>query len=73
MDHYIGTASGASAFELRYTSLHHEGRALVFPCNASGQVELDAMSERARNMYFYARSVVGREFAFPQVLPSEMH
>ena len=57
-------------FELRFESLFHSGRALAFPCNAQGQVELDALSERARRNYFYARTVVGREFATPAVVPA---
>jgi len=48
--------------------LFHEGRAYAFPCDASGHVDMDAMSERARNNYFYARTVVGREFATPAIL-----
>jgi hypothetical protein len=57
----------ATGFELRYQSLFHEGRALAFPCDATGSVNLDALSERARCNYFYARSVVGRDFAQPAV------
>ena len=55
-------ASTQSAFELRFQSLFDEGRALAFPCDAAGHVELDALSERARSNYFYARTVVGRDF-----------
>jgi hypothetical protein len=29
---------------------------------------MDALSDRARNNYLYARTVVGREFAMPAVL-----
>jgi len=53
----------AAAFELRFTSLFHAGRALAFPCDASGRVDLDRLSERARTNYFYARAVGGREFS----------
>lgn len=55
---------------LRFGSLFHEGRALTFPCDESGEVQLDALSERARANYFYARAVVGREFATPRVVPA---
>lgn len=54
-------------FELRFASLFHEGRGLAFPCDAAGRVDLDILSERARSNYFYARTVVGREFATPAV------
>jgi hypothetical protein len=60
-------------FELRFQSLFHKGRALAFPCDAAGHVELDALSERARCNYFYARTVVGRDFAFPAVQPALRH
>lgn len=55
-------------FELRFESLFNPGRALAFPCDERGRVELDALSEPARRNYFYARAVVGREFATPAVI-----
>jgi hypothetical protein len=60
-------------YEIRFQSLFKPGRALSFPCDAQGRVELDALSDRARDNYLYARAVVGREFAFPAVLPSCAH
>ena len=54
--------------QLRFASLFREGRAYAFPCDADGHVDLDALSEQARNNYFYARTVIGREFALPAVL-----
>jgi hypothetical protein len=33
-------------------------------------VQLDALSERARTNYLYARAVVGREFTAPVVVKS---
>lgn len=57
----------AAAFQLRFHSLFHPGRGLAFPCDARGRVELDALTERARQNYLYARAVVGREFATPAV------
>lgn len=59
---------GQPAFHLRFDSLFHPGRALSFPCDAQGQVELDALGEGARNNYFYARAVVGREYASPSIV-----
>jgi hypothetical protein len=55
-------------FELRFESLFNPGRGLVFPCDERGRVELDTLSEPARRNYFYARAVVGREFATPAVI-----
>jgi len=54
-------------FELRFCSLFDEGRALAFPCDASGQVDLDALSERARCNYLGARTLIGRDYAMPSV------
>ena len=59
-----------TGYELRFQSLFQEGRALAFPCDAAGHVDLDALSERARHNYLYARTVVGREFATPAVQPT---
>ena len=53
--------------EIRFQSLFNEGRALSFPCDEEGNVHMDEMSERARENYFYARAVVGREYAYPMV------
>ena len=61
------------AYEIRYTSLYNEGRALAFPCDASGHVELDSLSERARANYLYARHVIGREYACPVVRACALH
>lgn len=60
--------TASAAFELRFQSLFDAGRGYAFPCDASGHVEIDELSERARLNYFYARTVVGRDFASPEVL-----
>lgn len=65
--------AGLTNFVLRFQSLFHEGRALSFPCDAAGHVQMDALSERARTNYLFARAVVGREFALPAVLPDDLH
>lgn len=67
------TRRATSGFELRFQSLFNEGRALAFPCDAAGHVDLDALSERARSNYYYARTVIGREFALPAVQRSTLH
>ena len=51
----------AAEFELRFQFLFHEGRALAFPCDREGRVDLDAVSDRARDNYLFARAMVGRE------------
>ena len=60
--------SAVSNWELRFESLFQQGRGLAFPCDERDRVELDALSERARRNYFYARAVVGREYATPAVV-----
>jgi hypothetical protein len=60
--------TAANRYELRFESLFHPGRALMFPCDERGWVALDDLSERARRNYLYARAVVGREFATPAVV-----
>jgi len=59
--------------ELRFQSLFDPGRALAFPCDDRGQVDLDLLSDRARQNYLWANAVVGREFSVPAVLCSDLH
>jgi hypothetical protein len=64
-------SSRAASHQLRFQSLFREGRAYSFPCDAGGHVDIDSLSEQARNNYFFARTVVGREFAMPAVLVAD--
>jgi len=56
-----------SAFQLCFQSLFDAGRAYAFPCDAGGHVDMDALGERSRATYLYARTVVGREVAMPKI------
>ena len=58
----------SSRFEIRFDSLFNEGRGLVFPCHEDGQVDIDALSERSRSNYLFARAMLGREYATPRVV-----
>ena len=70
----IATNATANAnHQLCFRSLFHSGRGFAFPCDPRGQVDLDQMSERARNNYFYARAMVGRELSVPAVEAAELH
>ncbi|HEV6965782.1 hypothetical protein [Roseateles sp.] len=40
---------------------------LDIPCDPSGRVGLDALGEKLRNDYFFARTLIGRLFAAPTV------
>jgi len=67
------TQAADGAFEIRFRSLFNEGRGLSFPCDAQGQVALDALSDRARDNYLYARAVMGMEVAWPDVRTTTSH
>ena len=60
-------------FELRFHSLNDPERGYAFPCDPKGLVDLDQLSDRARNNYLFARAMVGRELAVPAVSPRGMH
>jgi hypothetical protein len=59
--------------ELRFQSLFDAGRSYAFPCDAAGHVDMDALSDKARQNYLYARALIGRELAYPAVLPRDWH
>ena len=65
--------SSTAQFELRFQSLFDSGRGFAFPCDPSGRVDLDRLSERVRNNYLYARAMVGRELSVPAVKCSALH
>jgi hypothetical protein len=69
----LSTSTASCRYEIRFQSLFNEGRGLAFPCDAEGHVPLDALSDRARHNYLYARALVGREYATPAVCPSGLH
>jgi len=55
------------AYQLCFRSLFNSGRGYAFPCDPTGQVDMDRMSDTARNNYLYARAMVGRELSVPAV------
>jgi hypothetical protein len=63
----------ATGHEIRFQSLHKPGRALSFPCDPHGRVDLDRAGEKLRNSYLYARAMLGREYAMPVVLACDLH
>ncbi len=66
------TVNTQGAFELRFMSLFTPGRALAFPCDSQGHVDMDALSERARNNYLAARTFIGREYTVPKVMRTSL-
>lgn len=61
------TAAAVLSHELCFASLHNPGRGVVVPCDESGNVDLDSLTDRLRNAYFGARALVGREYLYPTV------
>lgn len=59
----------ATHYALTFEPLSGEGAGYAFPCDARGIVDLDALDERERNEYFFARGLVGHTLAAPAVLP----
>ena len=57
----------SSRFRLCFRSLFEPGRGFAFPCDGSGRVDLNELSERARTNYLFARAMVGRELTVPAV------
>ena len=61
------------AYEVRFQSLFHEGRALCFPCDPQGHVDMDSLGPVAMENYLFARAMVGREYAVPAVVVNHTH
>jgi len=45
---------------------------LDIPCDPQGRVGLDALGDKLRNDYFFARTLIGRLFAAPTVRDASM-
>jgi hypothetical protein len=58
----------ASRHYLVFGGLFPSVRSLTFPCDPAGHVDMDEMSERARDNYLFARTVVGRDYEVPVVV-----
>ena len=52
-------------YELRFGFLFDPGRAYVFPCDATGYVDIAALSETGRQNYVQACAAIGREVTIP--------
>jgi hypothetical protein len=60
-------AQAAVPHLLRFMSLYDHGRGVSVPCDESGVVDMDSLSERLRVAYLGARAMVGREYSLPTV------
>ena len=61
------TVVAECVFELQYVPLRADVPVVAFPCDGEGRVQLDALSERTRLEYLFARAVVGFHYARPVV------
>ena len=57
-----------AGYQIRFQSLFREGRALSFPCDSHGEVDLNGLTPHELDNYLFARAMVGREFATPALL-----
>jgi hypothetical protein len=62
----VNEATGAE-YALCFHSLLEDEHGLSFPCDAAGRVDMDTLSDKARDDYLYARTVVGRVFRPPAI------
>lgn len=63
----VPQAPASSTHLLRFEPLTAGDAGLDIPCDPCGRVGLDALGEKLRNDYFFARTLVGRLFARPTV------
>ena len=57
-----------STHYLFFGGLFPSVRSLLIPCDSGGHVEMDDLSERARDNYLFARAVVGCDYRVPVVV-----
>ena len=62
-----GSALFARAYTLVYLSIRG-GECFAFPCDKARAVEMNGLSDRARNDYLLARALVGRDLHSPTVV-----
>ena len=58
----------AATHYLFFGGLFPTVHSLLFPCDSGGHVEMDEMSEHARENYLFARAVVGCDYRVPVVV-----
>ncbi len=52
---------------LHFEPLSAQSAGFDIPCDPQGRVGLDALGDKLRNDYFFARALIGRLFARPTV------
>ncbi|MES2951681.1 MAG: hypothetical protein V4858_24400 [Pseudomonadota bacterium] len=56
-----------NSHELIFGSLYTHGRGVVVPCDETGNVDIDSLTQRMRDTYLGARAMIGREYSYPTV------
>lgn len=64
----VVSPSNRIAYQLRFQAPSATEKVLVFPCDAQGRVDLNALDRRSLADYLYARALVGRRFLAPAVM-----
>ena len=60
-------------FVVRFRSLDAGREDLKFPCDESGRVNMDSLTERTRINYLFARAMIGLQFGPPAVAAASLH
>lgn len=68
MTHAASAPAGGPCHGLRFEYLDRAGRALVFPCDAQGRVDVRAFSPSLQASYESARRRVGLDLAYPALV-----
>jgi len=70
MDSYTFVQSDerrSCSHELCFVSLYAHEPGIAVPCDKTGNVDIDSLTERMRNTYFGARALIGRAYLYPTV------
>jgi len=62
-------AQAPECYELCFNALSDQRCTFRFPCDEAGHVDLDALSERSRREYLYARALIGSVLSRPAIRP----
>lgn len=60
-------ATATCSHLLSFMSLYDRGRSVSVPCDETGNVDLNSLTEGLRITYLGARAMVGRDYSCPTV------
>ncbi|MET0543887.1 MAG: hypothetical protein ABWZ88_19255 [Variovorax sp.] len=63
----MNASQATPGYVLSFCRLQDGIQLYAFPCDARGHVDMDALSERARHNYLYARALMGLQTSWPAV------